>query len=542
MAGQSKLTSDSVAVAYKGMNGGLNNTACPLTLQPNESSKLLNIDFDKFGSAQKRSGIVNLNTVALNSGAQITGMHWYEKRDGSKYLVVVAGNKIYSNQLTSTFTDITGSVTITPGYLCKFVTFLDTVVITNGYDAPFQWTGTGNCTIMTIPTDITRPRLSEQYQSYLFFADSYNAGIRQGSRLNWSVINSISSWLDTDFAYISWNDGTDITAIKTLGDRICIFKNRSIWIGLFTGDVDVPFQFQKTQSHVGCVSGYSPFLADNGLIFLGEDGLYFFDGNQSEKLSNRLNETFYNNNTTKNNLCCSMYQKYKNRFWLSQFTGSNDEADQIVTFDTFNNAFGIYDGIHASAMCIIYNQGQELPYFGDYRGFIYRADIGTDDYVATDLGLYDDSTLDGNGNLVDGLLLYDDDDLSFTDTQIVTTAIDAYWYTRWLDYDDLTNQKAISQLDMYYKLNAATLTVTYSFDFEDSDQFAQFIDTGGNTTSRWGTMVWGSGKWSGSGGSHRRVDLTGRGRTIRIGVKNANVGESFRFDGIGQLVHLETNQ
>jgi hypothetical protein len=531
MAGQSKLTSDSVVVAYKGLNGGLNSTASPLTLQPNESSKLLNIDFDKFGSAKKRNGYIPLNAnlglyddddvllyddsdasfqneAQLNSGAQITGLHWYEKRDGTNYLIVIAGDKIYSNDLSTTFTDITGSATLTAGSLWKFVTFYDTVFMTNGTDTPLKWTGTGNVTAMTLPTNITQPKWIEQFMGYTFVADSYNAAVRQGSRLNWSIINTGDTWLDTDFAYISWNDGQDITGLKTLGDRIVIFKNRSIWIGQFTGDVDIPFQFQKTQSHVGCTSGYSIVAEDNGLLFFGEDGIYFFDGNQSERLTNRINYTLLSeNNTSRNYLTCGMYQKFKNRYWCSQFTGSNTQANQVVTFDNFNNALSLYDGMAPSAMCMVYDGTKERPFFGDYKGWVYEADTGKDDYP-----------------------------------EGTQTAIDGYWYSRWLDYDDLTNQKGIGQFDVYFEINAATVSVTYSYDFEEGDTYTLPISTGGSSSLWDTTLIWDSGTWAGSGGSHYRLDLTGRGRVVRIGFKNSALSETFRIDGIGQLVHLETNQ
>jgi hypothetical protein len=533
MAGQNEITSQSVPIPYKGLNGGLNSTASPLTLQPNESSKLLNIDFDKFGSAQKRNGYTPINTGdALNSGAQVTGLHWFEKSDGTtKLLYVTCGDKIYTNDLTSTFTDVTGGMTITSGSLCKFQTFLNTVMMCNGVDAPIKSTG-GVFTAMTLPTDITIPRWIKTFNAYTFFADSVVGGIRQPSRLNWSTINSIDTWNDADFALISMNDGQRITGLEVLGDRLVIFKDRSIWIGQFTGDVDVPFSFQKTQSHVGCVSGYSISFIDNGLAFLGEDGVYFFDGNQSFKLSNRLNETFWGNNVSKNNLCCSMYQKFKNRYWVSQFKSGRTNAEQVITYDNFNEAFSIYEGMSPSAMVMVYSSGREIPVFGDYSGYVYQCDTGSNDELFTEgVTVQDDNSLD----------LYDDDDLSITFDGVIPTAIESYYYTRWMDYDDLTNQKGVAQLDLYYKVNDGILTVAYSYDFEDSDTY-QLNENMSSSTDVFGIAVFDTSRFAGSGGAHSRFDLTGRGRVVRFGFKNSSLDETFRIDGIGQLVHLETNQ
>jgi hypothetical protein len=532
MAGQD-LTSKSVPISSKGFNGGLNSTASPLTVEQNESSKLLNIDFDKFGSVMKRNGYLNINTSDLNDGAQVTGLHWYEPSTATDALVVTCGNKVYSNDLSTVFTDRTGSRTITPAYLYKFSTFLNNVYATNGVDIPWKWTGSGNVSSMTLPTDCTIPKFNIIFQAYLFIADSVVGGVRERSRLNWGVINSGDTWLDADFAYINRNDGQDITGLAVLGDRIVIMKDRSIWIGQFTGDVDIPFQFQKTQSHVGCVSGYSIQNVANGLTFMGEDGIYFFDGNQSTKLSNRINDTIYGNNGARQSNTVSMYQKYKNRTWFSQCASGETEASSVITWDDFNNAFSVYDGLHPSAMCMIYSGGKEIPVFGDYNGFVYQADTGDGDYTfnVSTTGIYED----------DDLLLYNDDDQSFEIDGIAAHAIDGYFYTKWIDYDDLVNSKGLVQLDVYYKFNSATLNVVYAYNFEDGDTYTLPINTSGGSYV-WDAFTWNNGTWAGSGGGHYRLDLTGRGRVVRIGFKNNVLSETFRVDGIGQLVHLETNQ
>jgi hypothetical protein len=50
----------------------------------------------------------------------------------------------------------------------------------------------------------------------------------------------------------------------------------------------------------------------------------------------------------------------------------------------------------------------------------------------------------------------------------VQTVIDAYYYTNWKTFDDLCDQKGIPQIYIYYQLNSATLTLAYSYDFNDS--------------------------------------------------------------------------
>ena len=58
-----RFTTPIQSLGSKALGGGLNTTAGPLHLEDNESSDLLNIDFDKFGSILKRNGYVAIGLI-----------------------------------------------------------------------------------------------------------------------------------------------------------------------------------------------------------------------------------------------------------------------------------------------------------------------------------------------------------------------------------------------------------------------------------------------------------------------------------------------
>ena len=72
---------------------------------------------------------------------------------------------------------------------------------------------------------------------------------------------------------------------------------------------------------------------------------------------------------------------------------------------------------------------EERPYFGDYSGFVYRADV--------------------SGELNDHPLN-------------VETAINAYWWSNWKDFDELTDQKGVPQVYIYHKDTVGTLSSSLS--------------------------------------------------------------------------------
>ena len=503
------FTTNALPVSSRSNSGGLNSTASPLQLELNEASDLQNIDFDRFGAFLKRNGYTALNTSAFNSGATWTSLHFLELVSGTDFIMGTCGNKLAKmDSFDGTWDDITGALTITAGNNNKWrwVTFLDTALGVNGVDAPVKWTGAGNGAAMTLPTNVTIVKYIAIYNSYTILAYIVLSGTTHNSRLYWSTIDSISAWNDADFRDVSKNDGQEITGIKVLGDRLVIFKEQSIWLMFFTGDADLPFTFTKSASSVGCISGDSIQEIENGLVFLAQDGLYYFDGYNSQKISDKITTTLGTFNKSRFVNVSSSYQREKNRYWCSFTTSGGSTNNRIITWDTYNNSFSIYKGQNVNCIISLRTSGTEKVYFGDYLGFVYQGDTGTDDYPSN-----------------------------------VQTAIDAYYWTKWFDFDDLMDQKGIPHIVLYYDLNTATDTLSYSYDLGEGEQYSISFSTTGQGALWDTTGIWDSSLWASTGGLFRRFDLTGRGRLVRFKVSNSLLTQTFKINGFGGQVHLETD-
>ncbi len=584
------FTTPSQPIPDNNFNGGLNSTSGPLSLKNTESSDLLNIDFNKFGSILKRNGYAALNTSALSGSVKSDGLWWYEFTSSGVYtslLLNVTNGKLFKNSgLTATFTDATGTGTYTAGNFCDFENWLNSAYITNNVDVPsfmilganavpipaftagsytFQvsgittdpgvgdtYTNSGNTytitfvrlsgsagaragqIVATASADpatsgnlvrtggagdnpiayisfgknvaITTSKCVAQFQNFLFMANVTFNGTIERSRIVWSNIKDDLTWLATSFIDISRNDGQQITNIKVLGDRLVIFKERSIYNLFFTGDADIPFTVQESDSNVGCIAQHSVQDIENGLVFLSGDGIYYYDANNSYKISLQIQTTLLSYNVTRLNQARSMLQKNKNRYFLSLPSNAQTNNDTVIVWDWQLNAFSVYGAIAANSMVTVYVGAiDERIFFGDYSGFVYQMDTGVDDFPLN-----------------------------------VRTAITSYYYTNWKNYDDLVDQKGVPNIVLYYQSNNAVMTLAYSYDFENADTFSQTFSTA-TSTDVYGTAIYGTSTYAGEGGSQQRRDLDGRGRVIRFGFKNANLSETFQIDGMGSFAHLETN-
>lgn len=193
---------------------------------------------------------------------------------------------------------------------------------------------------------------------------------------------------------------------------------------------------------------------------------------------------------------------------MASFASSGQtNNDRVMIWDYFHNAWSKYVNISANAMTSIYVDGlEERPYFADYDGFTYRFDYGDND---TPIG--------------------------------TTTAVNGYYYTNWIPFDDIVNVKGIPNITMFARTENSTITFAYSYDFEEGDQYSTTISL---ATSAYvyddAGSVYGTATYGGEGGTVVRRDLTGRGRVVRFKFANNNSGEQFRIDGLGMLPHLET--
>jgi hypothetical protein len=452
-------------------------------------------------------------TIAYNAetaSPSVQGLKWLERSDGNDYLIAVAGTNIYSatalTPAAAPFTGRTGAITITTGQnnQINWCTYLDYAIGTNGVDLPFKCNGSADASALAVPTGLTTAKFCEVFANHVFLGNVTVSGVVQSSRVYWYEIDSVSSILDTSYRNVNQFDGQDITGLKTFGGSLVIFKHRSIWIANFTGDSDIPFVFQQTRSAVGCDAPLSIQEVEGGLIFHSYDGYYMFDGNNSYKMSYRITSSLNNMATTRFSYMPSIYLFNKNRYISAVTYTGGSQNDLCITWDSFNNAFSLYDGIAANCFSRVYSSGQEYIYFGDYHGFVYKMDTGASDYP---LG--------------------------------TATAIDSYYYTKWFDFGDLVSKKANPQLAIYHQYEAAQLTLTYSYNYNSGDDYSQLIDFSG-TGGTW-PITWGTTLWSSSGGSVKKRHLTGRGEVVRFGFKNNIIGQGFTVNGFGIFAHAETN-
>lgn len=259
--------------------GGLNLRADPFQLAPNESPDLLNVDVDPRGGVRLRKGIKTFADTLSGDAHSIGALG---TTAGVNQVVVGVGTDLlYTTGTTFTTTGITRTVT-TPN---RMVSYKNKLYLQNGTDVAYSWDGTtaaamGSTYIdtFTTSTDGNMPiaKLVATFQNHVFIANTADSP----NRVHFSHPNFPERWRSTDYFDVdTGQDGDEITALVPAGDKLLIFKRRSIH-ALYGYDY-TSWQLVPITHDIGTVRQESVIGTDHGVFFFSwPNGVMRIQGNK----------------------------------------------------------------------------------------------------------------------------------------------------------------------------------------------------------------------------------------------------------------------
>lgn len=191
----------------------------------------------------------------------------------------------------------------------------------------------------------------------VYFKDRlWAAGISgDPSTIRWSgsaTLGAYNVWPAVSSAPLSTaKDNSEITAISPLGDNLVVFKKNSIWQMIDNGVSDVGPQIQIFEPRlvvagVGCVAPASVQAVQGGLIFLAEDGFYFYNGTPNiKRLSMPIQRFIDGLNPARMPFAVATFWRTKSAYLCACSTQQESQKNDIVfIFDYDDNAWWIWDG------------------------------------------------------------------------------------------------------------------------------------------------------------------------------------------------------
>lgn len=130
-------------------------------------------------------------------------------------------------------------------------------------------------------------------------------------------------------------DGGKIIGLKVVFNAIVIFKNKSAY-KIFGSD---PTNYELVQmfSSNGAIADKSICVGDNGAFFLNNDGIYFYDGTNTNLISQKIQKTINSMNKEYSSLAVGHF--FNNKYYLAIPTSSSNTNDLLIEYNTLTKSF-----------------------------------------------------------------------------------------------------------------------------------------------------------------------------------------------------------
>ena len=272
--------------------GTLNTAASPQRLPEGHSPNHQNVWVDeKPGSVITANGYDFLGTSPSDNPTTFL-LHFFKTSDGSSQLILSDNETVW---WTTDYVNYTEIVTgLSPYFQIRGTVVRDKVWLTNGSDSVMTWDGSTLSTLDgtggTPNVPLGKYIITHDERIWLFGINGDLSSVRFTALANSSgtVIepDNASAWPTDNEIQISEGDADQGTGIFLYRGYLFCSKQYSIW--RITGSDEYTYARVKTRSSTGTRFQESIQIKDNLVHFIGVDGFYVFDGEDSKRISDPI--------------------------------------------------------------------------------------------------------------------------------------------------------------------------------------------------------------------------------------------------------------
>jgi hypothetical protein len=262
------------------------------------SPDMLNITVFE-GTIKKRMGYSNFKALGP-LGLRITGLYATQDDEVNTHFIATHPTGVMKyNHETHIWDPMVGPVLTGDNRPMDFETSQNSIVFCQGSDKVMRHDiKEQNLTYDVLNDECPPARYLTRFADRLILAYTIeNSGESKPFRIRRSISGNHFDWSGlgsgftdmTEFAY-------HIKGIKKLGEQMAIFTERSVHIATRTGISTMPYEIQLATEESGALSDRAilAFPGQPGLIYLGSDDVYMFNGGQLQALSLPIRDQIFN--------------------------------------------------------------------------------------------------------------------------------------------------------------------------------------------------------------------------------------------------------
>ena len=173
----------------------------------------------------------------------------------------------------------------------------------------------------------------------LFFA---NDPSDSPSRVWYSEDGSHDIFINTSYLDIRQNDGDAITFLKGILGQLTVGKNNTIQKIYIDGiDPDTDWSISDPISYVGCQAPYSAVNTPYGIVYLAKDGIYRFNGQYSELISESVTPTIQDISPTNLENTWGVYHDNTYHLAYTSESSGGQVNNRVLVLDFLSKAYSI---------------------------------------------------------------------------------------------------------------------------------------------------------------------------------------------------------
>ena len=469
----------------------------------NKNCYLVGRNYAKRKGFARHTGSSKIN--GTEEGTSLTDIHFVTA--GQK-VVGTAGSKIAWDD-SGTWTDITGSVSLTAEIPVITTKIEDNLVGVNGTNPAWYWSGAGDAITLEKDGIPTAPTTCETFKNRLFLAE--------GRNLYWSDFLDFNK----DFNPTSQQPfNSKIIGLRVLGDSLrsilMIFcEHNGVYVCTFDPDTTSQaggrgvFTFDQISEQHGCASAASVkecFIPNIGLciIWADFDGLKIYSPAFGvEKITDKIQPDWESLDFANISYFTGTYYRPKNWYIFNCRESGSAANDKQIIVDLYNSnpgnpdpdrrwvIGGLFD-LPVSVFGTIKESGVEKLIGSDYSGYWNQYDNGQNDN---------------------------------------TVAIDAFFKTKSFDGDYSTYNKAFMSVELQYAyFGQFEIDVKAFYDYTGGTYSVTHTAKGGATLDKFildQDILGISGQLAIVG-----QEIKGHGRSIQLRIGNDEVDQPFRIHSL----------
>ena len=398
------------AIKISRFTGGYKSSSDFDDLGDTETSDSKNVEYGVGGNIEQRDGSVKLLNTSLSG--TITGHYYYQKLGATTAVNVVATDTSLFSYTSATSTAIRTGLSGGSQSFWNFTQIQDprsasddVVLGTNGVDPIQLWNGSAsaiNLSSLTSATQVAVAKYMTQLKNKIYIAnivDSSNADHPVQVRVSsFGTDGAPDPHRFTDSFFVGGSDrGGEIQGIDFLNDQIIIYKKNEIWKFLpGSGATLDTAALLKVKDNIGLLAPRSLVNFGDFHIFLSEKGVFVFDGNNTTHISEKVDEELLrDSNRLRLKFAQGSINKTKSQYKLYFPDSGSTRNDKGFVFDFRINSWQPpITGRQVSIISTYTNlNDEEKNIYGDYLGFLFEDNNGSNDGLATGFnGTVDSST------------------------------------------------------------------------------------------------------------------------------------------------------